>query len=200
MKGRFFSHNDFWKERQFDSGKDPLERNLVRAFRIILILIVASAALTFICSCKSWKHGVTEKENTIDSVRVEYRERIVKVPVIVEVEVPVEQKEKMTKDSTSHLETTFAVSDASIVWIDGVAFLRHNLANKAQKIQKEDSVSVIYKDRIEWKTRRVTYTKTEIREKQLAWWQKGLMWAGGIAVAALIIFIVILLVRAFLKR
>ena len=162
---------------------------------IVVLLLIAS-----LTSCKSWKHGVTEKEQREDSVRIEYREKIVKVPVTVYVEVPVEQKEKMTRDSTSHLETGFAVSDAAIIWIDGVAFLRHSLENKAQKIQKNDSVPVVEKEKVTWKTRRVYYTKTEIREKQLTWWQKGLMWVGGIAVAALIIFILILLVRAFLKR
>ena len=200
MKGRFFSPCDFWKERQFDDGHDPLERNLIRLCKWVVIAVIAILLITFFCGCRSWKFGTKEKEEREDSVRIEYRERIVKVPVTVYVEVPVEQKEKMTKDSTSHLETSFAVSDASIIWIDGVAFLRHSLANKAQTIQKNDSVPVVYKDRVEWKTRRVYYKKTEIRERQLAWWQKGLMWVGGIAVAALVIFIVILLVKAFLRR
>lgn len=200
MKGRFFGHNDFWKERQFDEHQDTLEKAVRRILFVFIGLIVASFALTFFCGCKVWKKSVKEEKDTSDSVRIEYIEKIVKVPVTVYVEVPVEQKEKFTKDSTSILETTFAVSEASMVWIGGVPFLRHTLANKPQKIEKSDSVPVVEKEKVMWKTRRVTYNKTEIREKQLAWWQKGLMWAGGIALAALVIFLVIFITRYFLKR
>lgn len=143
--------------------------------------------LLMVMGCRSIKKSISEKETTSDSVRIEYKERIVKVPVMVEVEVPAEAKERVSRDSASHLETSFAVSDASMVWIDGVAFLRHSLANKAQKIQKKDSVPVTEKEKIIWKTRRVTYNKTEIREKQLAWWQKGLMWSGVIGWIILVI-------------
>lgn len=143
--------------------------------------------LLMVMGCRSIKKSISEKETTSDSVRIEYKERIVKVPVMVEVEVPAEAKERVSRDSASHLETSFAVSDASMVWIDGVAFLRHSLANKAQKIQKKDSVPVTEKEKIIWKTRRVTYNKTEIREKQLAWWQKGLMWSGAIGWIILVI-------------
>ena len=131
-----------------------------------------------VTGCKSWKSNVKEKSTEQDSVRIEYREKVVKVPVTVYVEVPVEQKEKMTRDSTSHLETSFAVSNASIVWIDGVAFLRHDLANKPQKIEKKDSVTVVEKEKTIWKTRRVTYYKTEYVEKDLSWWQQTFIWTG----------------------
>lgn len=173
---------------------------LYKACFYCFIGIVVVLIITLLTSCRALKHGVTENKDTSDSVRVEYREKIVKVPVTVVVEVPVESKERVTRDSTSHLETSFAVSDASMIWIDGVPFLRHSLDNKPQKIEKSDSVSVVEKEKVIWKTRRVTYNKTEIREKQLAWWQKGLMWAGGIALAALVIFLVIFITRYFLKR
>ena len=143
------------------------------------------------CSCKTTKKSVSESTDTQENMRIEYKEKIVKVPVVVEVEVPAEVKEKITRDSTSHLETTFAVSDASMVWIDGVPFLRHSLANKPQKIEKTDTANVAEKEKTVWKTRRVNYNKTEIREKQLTWWQKGLMWAGGILSTALMIGLII---------
>ena len=192
MKGRFFGHNDFWKERQFDEYQDTLEKAVRRILYVFICLVIASFTFTFFCGCKVWKKSVKEEKDVSDSVRVEYIEKIVKVPV--------EQKEKFTKDSTSILETTFAVSEASMVWIGGVPFLRHSLANKPQKIEKSDSVPVVEKEKVMLKTRRVTYNKTEIREKQLAWWQKGLMWAGGIALAALVIFLVIFITRYILKR
>lgn len=160
--------------------------------RKVLVILVS---LVMLLGCKTIKSSVNEKTDTSDSVRIEYKERIVKVPVYVEVEVPVEKVSTQTKDSTSHLETSFAISDASLIWIDGVAFLRHSLENKAQKIQKKDSVPVTEKEKIFWKTRRVTYNKTEIREKQLAWWQKGLMWTGGISVLVLLFIMLAWLVK-----
>lgn len=162
---------------------------IMRKFLVILV------SLVMLLGCKTIKSSVNEKTDTSDSVRIEYKERIVKVPVYVEVEVPVEKVSTQTKDSTSHLETSFAISDASLIWIDGVAFLRHSLENKAQKIQKKDSVPVTEKEKIFWKTRRVTYNKTEIREKQLAWWQKGLMWTGGISILVLLFITLAWLVK-----
>lgn len=160
--------------------------------RKVLVILVS---LVMLLGCKTIKSSVNEKTDTSDSVRIEYKERIVKVPVYVEVDVPVEKVSTQTKDSTSHLETSFAISDASLIWIDGVAFLRHSLENKAQKIQKKDSVPVTEKEKIFWKTRRVTYNKTEIREKQLAWWQKGLMWTGGISILVLLFITLAWLVK-----
>lgn len=156
--------------------------------RKVLVILVS---LVMLLGCKTIKSSVNEKTDTSDSVRIEYKERIVKVPVYVEVEVPVEKVSTQTKDSTSHLETSFAISDASLIWIDGVAFLRHSLENKAQKIEKTEDVPVVEKEKVVYQTRRVTYTKTEIREKQLGLFQKILMWAGGIGIVSFIIIVII---------
>lgn len=157
---------------------------------IILCLIVA---MGIVVGCRTVKSSEKENTETSDSVRIEYIEKIVKVPVTVTVEVPVEQKDRMTNDSTSHLETSFAVSDASMIWIDGVPFLRHSLENKPQKIAKKDSVPVKEKEKIMWKTRRVTYTKTVTLEKQLTLWQRTKQdyggWAMGILAGLIILFI-----------
>ena len=161
----------------------------------ILMMIFVGVLFFLMTGCKTIKKSIEEKSDVKDSVRIEYREKVVKVPVTVYVEVPVEQKETMTKDSISHLETSFAVSNASMVWIDGVPFLRHSLANKPQKIEKKDSVPVVEKEKGVWNTRRVTYTKTEIREKDLWWWQKGLMWIGFISIIVILIWLVFKLLR-----
>ena len=161
----------------------------------IIMMVIAGALISMMTGCKTIKKSIEEKSDVKDSVRIEYREKIVKVPVTVEVEVPVEVKEKFSNDSVSHLETSFAVSDASMVWIDGVAFLRHSLANKAQKIEKTDTANVVEKEKGVWNTRRVTYTKTEIREKVLPWYQKFLMWVGFISIIGLLIVIIFKLRR-----
>ena len=157
-------------------------RELKGAVLTVVMMMILCILLFLTIGCKSIKKSVSEKENVSDSVRIEYKEKIVKVPVTVYVEVPVENVANMTKDSTSHLETSFAVSNASMVWIDGVPFLRHDLKNKAQKIEKTDTANVVEKEKVIWKTRRVTYTKSEIREKVLPWYQRLLMWVGVIAI------------------
>lgn len=175
---------DYYNQKLMDSKKGMFGCcfSIIGATILIVILLLFSG-------CRAVKKSISEKENISDSVRIEYKEKIVKVPVTVEIEVPVENVANITKDSTSHLETSFAVSNASMVWIDGVPFLRHDLKNKAQKIEKTDTAHVVEKEKVIWKTRRVTYTKTELREKQLAWYQKTLMWIGAIAIAVLLIFI-----------
>ena len=167
----------------------------MRFLKIAAVLMVLYLILSLLVSCKTVKKSISEKENTSESVRIEYREKIVKVPVTVFVEVPVENVSTVTKDSTSHLETSFAVSDASMVWIDGVPFLRHDLKNKAQKIEKTDTANVVEKEKVVWKTRRVTYTKTEIREKVLPLWQKVLMWSGTLFYILIIGLFLVILIR-----
>ena len=164
-------------------------------FWSVAIFIITTLTLCTLVGCKTIKKSINEKTETKDSVRIEYREKIVKVPVTVEVEVPVENVSTMTKDSTSHLETSFAVSNASMVWIDGVPFLRHDLKNKAQKIEKTDTANVVEKEKVIWKTRRVTYTKSEIREKVLPWYKTCLIWIGFIAIFISLIWLVFKLLR-----
>ena len=168
-----------------------MKRGQKSAVITLLMMIFVGVLFFLMTGCKTIKKSIEEKSDVKDSVRIEYREKIVKVPVTVEVEVPVEVKEKFSNDSTSHLETSFAVSDASMVWIDGVAFLRHSLANKAQKIEKNDSVPVKEKEKVVWKTSRVTYYKDVYKEKDLSWWQIALMWAGGIGIVSFIIIVII---------
>lgn len=179
MYGDFNNPNDFWRERDDGYHEDQIMvENLKRILMFIGILAVMVLVAFLLTSCRSKKAGVNENSNVSDSVKIEYREKIVKVPVTVYVEVPVESKVQIDRDS-SHLETSFAVSEAKMVWIDGVLFLRHSLDNKPQKIQKQDSIPVTEKEKIVWKTRRVTYNRTEIREKQLSWWQSAKILLGG---------------------
>lgn len=172
--------------------KEYYESKMKACWWSLLGMVTTIIAAAMFSSCKS-KAGL-EKE-TKDSVRIEYREKVVKVPVTVYVEVPVEVKEKFSRDSTSHLETSFAVSDAAMVWIDGVAFLRHTLENKAQKIEKKDSVQVVEKYYTITKTQYNTIVKTKLVEKKLSWLQQTLMWTGAITIIGVIIFIIVRLQR-----
>jgi len=170
--------NDYWQKRQKEEDYEEFLHLSHRfLWAIVAICLMVFVGLAF-CGCKAKKPLVSETNDTKDSVRVEYKEKIVKVPVEVIVEVPVESHINMTNDS-SHLETGFAVSDAAMIWIDSVPFLRHTLQNKAQAIGKKDSVEVVEKEKVVWKTRRVTYTKNEIRQKENTWWEKMKILLGG---------------------
>ena len=179
------------EEEYFHNVHNGLQQQGCGMPLIILFIVIT---LGTVIGCRTVKSSEKENTETADSVRIEYREKIVKVPVVVEVEVPVEQKDRMTNDSTSHLETSFAVSDASMIWIGGVPFLRHSLENKPQKIAKADSVPVKEKETVRWKTRRVTYTKTVTLERQLSRWQQAKQdyggWVMGILAGLIIIFVI----------
>ena len=148
---------------------------------ILVTLFIAS----FLTSCKTQK--VIENTDTKDSVRIEYVEKIVKDTVTVTVEIPAEVKERETRDSTSVLETSIAKSTAKLTWQNGEPWLFHSLENKPQKIEQKAEVETKEKIKTEYKTRYVTKTKYVNVEKPFPWWSKILMWAGGIAIAILVI-------------
>ena len=160
----------------------------------LYMVCLAIAFLLLACGCTALRTGASEKTDTTDSVRVEYVERIVKVPVTVYVEVPAEKKERETRDTVSHLTTRFADSWARLLWRDGEPLLFHSLENIPQKIGKTDTVPMVEKEKTVWRTRRVTYTKTVIREKPLVWWQKGLIW---LAVLETFIIVLFMMMKSF---
>ena len=167
----------------------------------LLIAAIVTLVAYFLTGCKTIKSCITENTDTNDSVRIEYVEKIVEVPVTVTIEVPAQKTERETADSVSTLETDFAHSTAAIHWNDGIPFLFHNLENKPQKISKTDSVPVKEKTRVEWRTRRVTYTKTEIREKQLSWWQQAKIDFSEYILSILVVILVLVIVkRKILQR
>lgn len=184
---------DYYEEKFRRSGDG------VKTCCFCLIGIAVLAVILFFSSCKAVKNSVSESTEKSDSVRIEYIEKVVEKPVKVIVEVPAEKKERETPDTTSFLETQFAKSTASLRWQAGIPFLFHSLENIPQKIEKTDTVPVVEKEKTLWKTRRVTYTKTEIREKQIPWWKTFLMWSGSIAylIFGLIFFIKAVRYRLF---
>ena len=97
-------------------------------------------------------------------------------------EVPVEIEKIVTRDTASHLENRFGMSDAIV----SQGFLSHSLQTKPQIIKIPVNVevhdtTVVYKQ---------AETKIEYVEKKLTWWQefrlKGFWWLLGICVGLLI--------------
>lgn len=104
------------------------------------------------------------------------------VPVVATFEVPAMIIEKTVKDSSSHLETNFAESDARVN-SDGTLY--HSLRNKKQTLEKQIEVKVEYQDSI-------VYKETEVPvyiEKDLTKWQRirldGFWWLLAVIVVAI---------------
>ena len=133
---------------------------------ILAVLVVAC------CPCR--KLNVT---GTRDSVSVTTAVRTEYVVDTVQIEIPVEKERQTVRDTMSHLETSFAVSDARINK-DGSLF--HSLENKAQKRPVATQKEIVYRDSIVYRDRAVTQT---LEVNKLRWWQKALCWIGGVALS-----------------
>ena len=109
------------------------------------VLMAIAIALAF-GSCCTYKPTVVVK----DSVRVEVRERVIKIPDTVWIEIPAQSAERTTADSTSHLENDYAESNARINR-DGTLY--HDLATKPQSVPAKTDKDVIYRDSIVYRDR-----------------------------------------------
>lgn len=107
-----------------------------------LIIIVVNLAAFLLTGCNSSKKMLTSApvivQNT-DSVRTEYIETVRIDTIPVEVLVPMESVKQVVQDSTSHLETSLAESNA---WINANGTLGHSIKNKEQKLKADVLVSV----------------------------------------------------------
>lgn len=187
MKGRYSNRSELRDKRQEKEDKAyAIIRNLLTAAIVLCVMAIIAALMS---GCKTQK--VIEYR---DSVRIEYKEIL--VPDTIIVEVPAEEKERETRDSTSFLETSMAESLAKMTWKDGIPYLYHNLKNKPQKIKK-----VVYtKQRFKTIYRTRYVTRTKLVEKELSWWQKTQMIAGDVMLIALIVFIVWQIVKRKFMR
>lgn len=170
------------------------------AVRTLILFALSLAAVGFIslfCSCRTCRP--TETDLTVvsgDSLREKtvYVETLRIDTVTVTVEIPAQSAERIGRDSTSHLETDFAISDA---WLTRDGSLGHNLRNKTRKMETVMPVTVkdTYlrqeKEKIRKMTVRETRTVRITAGTSLKRWQKLLMWCGGggvVIVSALCLF------------
>ena len=145
----------------------------MRSIVAILVMLTAFAC----CPCRHITTGTT------DSVRVEVRERIVKVRDTVKVYLPDERAENTTSDTTSRIETSAAVSTAMVS--DGK--LHHALWNKQQPI----GVAVDLKVKVDdITTERITTVRTVVEvPADLSWWQQTQIKGFWVLLAALGLFV-----------
>lgn len=126
--------------------RKELIKGVVGGLVFLLVLCLAS------CSPRV----ITETKTVI-----EYRDRIVTDTAVVE--IPVEVEKIVTRDTTSHLENTYAKSDAMV----SEGFLHHSLESIPQYIKVPVEVHVtdtLYKEA-------EIRTETVEVEKPLSWWQ-----------------------------
>lgn len=122
--------------------------------KVILILTILLLASCGVCR--------KSQPSQTDSVRVEYRDRIIHDTTTLEIPKIVEKV--VTRDTASHLENAYAVSDAS--YTDG--FLSHSLESIPQIIKVPYTVEV-HDTTIVEKASEVIVQKVE---KPLKWHQK----------------------------
>lgn len=118
-------------------------------------------ACIILSSCGVCKHE--PKIEYRDSIRIEYRDRIIHDTATFEIPVIVEKN--VTRDTSSHLENPYAKSDAVV----SEGFLWHSLESIPQTIQVPVEVEVHDTTYIE-KASETVYV-TEYKEKDLSWWQ-----------------------------
>lgn len=114
---------------------------------ILCVMLIALSAFLFGCATSKQTPTII---TVVDSTRVETKYEKIFIRDTVMVALPSQSAVITTPDSTSHLETDFAVSDARV---NPDGSLTHTLQNKEQEIPvpvesvKEVQESVIYQNR-----------------------------------------------------
>lgn len=140
--------------------------------------MAACVGVLLVSGCRSVRYVPVEVS---DSVRVETRYVRWTERDTVYIEIPAQTAERTTRDSVSHLENDYAVSDARIN-ADGTLY--HDLKTKAQTRPVETARQVERRDSIVYRDREVEVPV--YIERELSEWQKIKMDAGFIAIVALL--------------
>lgn len=129
-------------------------RLIIKACNFVVKIVAFSLCLlTLSCSPKIIEKVVRETE---------YRDRV--VHDTAKVEIPVEVEKIVTRDTVSHLENTYAKSDASV----SNGLLSHSLESIPQVVRVPIEVHVT--DTL-WRESEVRTEVVEV-EKKMNWWQR----------------------------
>ncbi|MBR0116504.1 MAG: hypothetical protein IJM04_04400 [Prevotella sp.] len=139
------------------------------------VYLLAAFLIVACCPCK---HVVRESSTVEqDSMKTEVRREVVYVPDTVLVEIPAQMAERTTRDSTSHLENDYAVSD---VRINPDGSLHHTLETKPQKKPVEFQKPVERNDSIVYKYK--YFDGEVVKVKELSRWDQFKVDYGGWAI------------------
>ena len=139
------------------------ETKISVATTVAIFLFIATVML--FSSCRTGRQVVVVEGK--DSIRIEERVREIKVTDTLFVEVPMQKESTTVRDSMSHLENDYAISDARIM-ADGSLY--HSLATKPRTDTLTQELSVQAKDSIIYREKVVP--KIVPVEKGLSDWQK----------------------------
>ena len=156
------------------------------------VLWVVAIVLLF-SSCRTGRQVVVVEAR--DSVRVEERVREIKVTDTLFVEVPMQKESTTVRDSTSHLENDYAISDARVM-ADGSLY--HSLETKPRTDTLSREVGVQVRDSIIYREKVVP--KIYPVEKALNWFVRMRIWLGNIMLVLISGAVIWLAARLFLKR
>ena len=144
---------------------------------VVMLMVLAA------WGCRAVRYVPVESR---DSVRVEVRERTVRLRDTVWMEIPVLVERRETRDSVSHLENDYAVSDARV---DEEGRLFHDLRTKAGRLPVVTEPEVNVRDTTVWRARAVMVPYPV--ERELTGWARWQMEAGGFALAGGGVWVVI---------
>ena len=139
------------------------ETKISVATTVAIFLFIATVML--FSSCRTGRQVVVVEGK--DSIRIEERVREIKVTDTLFVEVPMQKESTTVRDSMSHLENDYAISDARIM---ADASLYHSLETKPRTDTLTQELSVQAKDSIIYREKVVP--KIVPVEKGLSDWQK----------------------------
>ena len=139
------------------------ETKISVATTVAIFLFIATVML--FSSCRTGRQVVVVEGK--DSIRIEERVREIKVTDTLFVEVPMQKESTTVRDSMSHLENDYAISDARIL-ADGSLY--HSLETKPRTDTLTQELSVQAKDSIIYREKVVP--KIVPVEKGLSDWQK----------------------------
>ena len=164
--------------------KDKKEIVKANATLLAFVLLAILGQLFVGCSPR-----ITPPAEIRDSVRVEIRERVVHDTAYVD--VPLIKEVNVTRDTSSHLENEYAMSDASI----SNGTLRHSLETRPHKIAAP--VTIIVHDTLTVEKKAETIIK---EVNVLTKWQGFQIILGRILGGLFLLIILMLVARAFLMR
>lgn len=136
------------------------------------VLWVVAIVLLF-SSCRTGRQVVVVEAR--DSVRVEERVREIKVSDTLFVAVPMQKESTTVRDSTSHLENDYAISDARVM-ADGSLY--HSLETKPRTDTLSREVGVQVRDSIIYREKVVP--KIYPVEKELNRFTQMRIWLGNV--------------------
>lgn len=133
--------------------------------------------------------------SSTDTSYVHTKDSVILRDSIIYTAIPAESAERVAKDTSSHLETSVATSDA---WIDREGNLHHFLNNKSGRFIPK-TITIPYKVHSEETYHKLADSRviTVEVEKKLSFFQKTFIAMGKLMALLIVVCVVLLLLKIF---